>query len=430
MAKEKSNNFIRSDEVQDILSSPPHALLRVGSSVISCVLFFLLIGCFVFKYPDTISCSVTITQENPPVWLVARSTGKLQELYVKDRQNVGKGQIVAVIENSACTADVLWLDSVVTSIRKESKRVIQLTNHSPRLGDIQNSYSTLVKAITDYNNFVNNNLYDQSIAAEEAQIEPYSKYVRSINRQLKYSRKMKSLVQLDFNRKIALYNKGLVSASDLENNEQSLLSSNMSTEQTQSSLSNAQIQMTQIRNNISKLLLEREQERRQVETSLQSALESVRTSIDNWKHNYILQSPIEGMLSYNSLWQINQNISAGDKAFAIISRQDKNSIGKALVPIAGSGKVRKGQRVNIKLDSYPYLEYGFLTGKVISISSMPDESHYMATLEIAKSSLTSYGKYIEMNGDLTGTADIVTEDLSVAARLIGPLKYLLYRGID
>ena len=430
MTKHKNGKVLRSEEVQEILSAPPHALLSIGSSVIGGVLLLLLVGCFVFKYPDTISCNVTITQNNPPVWLVARSTGKLKELYVKDGQCVKQGQIIAVIENPACTADVLWLDSLVTSIRQEPGEVIRLSHFLPRLGDIQNSYNALVKAVMDYNNFLTNNLYDQRIIAEEAQIKPYSDYARSISQQVKYSRKMNSLAQSDFNREKTLYDKGLVSASDMETAEQSLLSSNMSAEQIQSSMSNAQIQVAQIKNNISELMMQREQERRQVETSLHTSIESAKTALESWKQTYVLQSPMKGILSYNMLWQVNQNISAGDKVFAIVNHQDEKNIGKALVPIAGSGKVKKGQRVNVKLDNYPYLEYGFLRGEVISVSSMPDENCYTATLEIAQPDQTSYGKRIEMNGDLTGIADIVTEDLSVAARLIGPLKYLLYRNFD
>ena len=51
MPKEKKESIIRSEEVQDILSAPPHTLLSAGSSVIGGILLILLIGCFIFKYP-------------------------------------------------------------------------------------------------------------------------------------------------------------------------------------------------------------------------------------------------------------------------------------------------------------------------------------------------------------------------------------------
>ena len=38
----------------------------------------------------------------------------------------------------------------------------------------------------------------------------------------------------------------------------------------------------------------------------------------------------------------------------------KQTLGKAKIPVAGSGKVKVGQRINILLDGYPYLEYAVL----------------------------------------------------------------------
>lgn len=144
----------------------------------------------------------------------------------------------------------------------------------------------------------------------------------------------------------------------------------------------------------------------------------------------MLQSPIAGRVSYNNLWKVNQNIASGDKAFAIISSKNQLTIGKAKIPIAGSGKVKIGQRINIQLDGYPYLEYGFVTGRIISVASMPDDDAYTATFELQNSQVTSYGKKIHQTGDLTGIGEIITDNLSVAERIIGPLKYLFYRNIN
>lgn len=426
---EKKDSIIRSEDVQEILSTPPHTLLSIGSSVIGGILFVLLIGCFIFKYPDTISSKVTITKTEPPVWLVAKSSGRLQELYVKDGQNVKAGDAIAVIENPASTTDVLILDSLLSATFEGGKRIDFCLNNA-HLGNIQGAYTTLVRAITDFNNFVVNNLYDQRIAAEEAQLKPYSAYVESIKKQVAYSQQINTLSNGSYQREKNLYDKGLTSTSDLESTEQSLLNSNMSTEQMRSSLSNARIQVAQILNTISELRLQKEQEKRQLETTLQSAWESTKTAIEEWKQQYLLQSPIAGRVSYNNLWKVNQNICSGDKAFSIISSNNQQTIGKAKIPITGSGKVKKGQRINIQLDGYPYLEYGFVTGRIISVASMPDEDVYTATFRLQNGQVTSYGKLIHQTGDLTGIGEIITDNLSVAERIVGPLKYLFYRNIN
>ena len=428
MPKGNKDSIIRSEDVQEILSAPPHTLLSMGSSVIGGILLVLFIGCFIFKYPDTITCTITITKTEPPVWIVAKASGRLQELYAQDGQHVKTGDVIAVIENPANTQDVLKLDSIL-SVPFENGEGINLRLDDAHLGSIQSAYTTLARAITDYNNFVNNNLYDQRIAAEEAQLKPYLDYVESIEKQVGYSQRIKSLSGENYQREKILHDKGLTSTSDLESTEQSLLGSNMTAEQIRSSLANAKIQMAQIHNTISELKLQKEQERQQQETTLLSAWEGTRTAIREWEQTYLLQSPIEGTVSFNNLWKINQIINSGDKAFSIISNSREQTIGKAKIPVAGSGKVKVGQRINIQLDGYPYLEYGFLTGCVTSVAKMPDGDIYTATFELQNSQTTSYGKTIRQTGDLSGVGEIITDDLSVAERIIGPLKYLFHRNL-
>lgn len=57
---------LKSEEIQEILSRPPHALIRWGITVFFMVISFLFIGGCFFSYPDTVEAGITITTENPP----------------------------------------------------------------------------------------------------------------------------------------------------------------------------------------------------------------------------------------------------------------------------------------------------------------------------------------------------------------------------
>lgn len=48
--------------------------------------------------------------------------------------------------------------------------------------------------------------------------------------------------------------------------------------------------------------------------------------------------------------------------------------GRMSVPSPGFGKVQVGQTVNVKLDSYPYMEYGVLKGEITSFLTVPDRA--------------------------------------------------------
>lgn len=426
---ERKKIEIRSEEVQEILSRPPRGLIRWGSTAICLIFAVFFTGSFFFSYPDTINCKITLTTSDPPVWIVSKSTGRIKELCVKDKQRIEIGTVIAVVENPADTKEVLGLEKQLAQVRIDGHPIQNIKVRDINLGDIQNSYTSFVKAATQYNNSLMHNLYGQKIRSEEAQLPAYGEYIGSMSRQMRISDIQHRLAKNEYGREKRIYDSGLTSTSEFETAEQTLLGRRMSAEQMRSSLANARVQMAQVRNNINELKIQQAQEMKENETTLYAALQSVRNDIKVWRQTYLLASPVSGVLSYANIWKANQNVSAGDKVFSVTSRKKGFVLGKIQIPVAGSGKVRAGQRVNIKLDGYPYLEYGFLTGKISTVASMPDSEVYMATVEIPSPLKTSYHKDVTMHGDLTGTAEIITNDMSVAERMLSPFRYIIKRNL-
>ena len=160
-------------------------------------------------------------------------------------------------------------------------------------------------------------------------------------------------------------------------------------------------------------------------TALKAARNELQVSINDWELAYLFTSPASGILSYNNIWQKNQNVNSGDKVFSIVAQETGDIIGKIKLPVGGSGKVMPGQRVNISVTGYPYMEFGFLTGKVMSVSLLADdESTYTVTISLPQDLRTSYNKTLEFKGEMTGTAEVMTDERSVTERLLSPLRYL------
>ena len=74
-----------------------------------------------------------------------------------------------------------------------------------------------------------------------------------------------------------------------------------------------------------------------------------------------------------TVWSRNQNVKAGETVFTIQPSDSSRVLGKALLPLQGSGKVHVGQRVHIRLNNYPDQEFGYVKGQVASISPAPTE---------------------------------------------------------
>ena len=422
---------LRSDEMQDILTTPPKALVRWGTTIVLVIVGLLIVGCFVVRYPEVVACKVTITTTNPPTWVVAKSTGKIKQLYTRDKQKVRRGDIIAVLDNTADTQSILALERSLDAMNI-TEGAVTLTDleGGMALGDVQTAYTTLQKAVTAFHNFTHRNVYDKRIATEKAQLNSYDKYVSSMQKQQDISNRQQAIASDQYGREDEIYSKGLISKQEMEDAKMAMLNRRLASEQINTSLHDAEVEMAEIRHIIGELEVQKEQERRAVVADLATAIDQARTAIEEWKQKYALISPMDGTLTYNDYWKVNQNVTEGSKVFSIVSNTSDSIIAKIKIPLEGAGKVQPGQRVNIRLDGYPYLEYGFLTGKVVSLSTMySDTGEYTATVSLPTPLRTSYHYDIIMGGDLSGVAEVITQDISLAERLIHPLRYIYDRNI-
>ena len=97
--------------------------------------------------------------------------------------------------------------------------------------------------------------------------------------------------------------------------------------------------------------------------------------------------------------------------------------------VKGIGKIAVGQAVRIRLDDYPYQEFGTLQGRVESVSAFSGRGGERLVLVALPAGLkTSSGKSILFATEMSGSADVITEDLRLLDRFFYKLRNL-YRGM-
>ena len=136
---ERRDNY--TEEVHEILGAPPAWIVRWGMTVILMVIAVILAGTWFYKYPDLILSRITILSENPPVRIVARATGKLDEMYVKNNQIVSAGEVLGNIENSAKIVAVAGVHPYLKLLYEDVDVII-----GGRSGDIAFIASPAIKA--------------------------------------------------------------------------------------------------------------------------------------------------------------------------------------------------------------------------------------------------------------------------------------------
>jgi hypothetical protein len=97
-----------------------------------------------------------------------------------------------------------------------------------------------------------------------------------------------------------------------------------------------------------------------------------------------------------------------------------NTIVIVKLPAVTTGKVKIGQKVNIKIDNYSSQKYGILTGYIENISLLHSTNNYKVEIALPKGLTTNYNKTLPFSDQLKGVAEIITEDKSLFERFLQP----------
>jgi len=435
--KEQPKIELRSDEVNDILRRPPRWIIRWGISVITLILLLLIAGSVIFKYPDKITAPIIINSENMPVRIVSRSNGRMTSFLVRDNQNVKKNQLLAVIENPARYEDYKVLkelcDSlsyVATSVNSDAFFLKKITIPGRlEVGEMQNDFVSLTATLSELYTFLQNDYHMRKIEKIRSQIGYQKNQVASAARKLKMAEEQKMLTRRNFERDSLLFSQKVISPADLEMSRGTLLGVFQEYENLSNSMNTLQISIQQAEQMIFDLEQERSRNLQEYQRNLKGNLETLKATISSWEQQFLLVSPVEGRISLSQYWKENQNIHTGDVVATVIPAGETKIFGKIFLPLNGAGKVKIGQRVNIKVDNYPYLEYGMLRETVEQISEVPaiidNKNVYVVTISFPKKLLTGFNIEIPCNQEMTGQAEIITNDISILKRIIFPLRHII-----
>ena len=233
-----------------------------------------------------------------------------------------------------------------------------------------------------------------------------------------------------FNRDSILFGRQVISGNEYELSKSSFLQSKQSYLSFNASLKQTELQLMQGE----ETLLDLQQQATELESkyrlSLHNATEALNAQIKAWEHDYLMSSPIDGVVNQMGFWSRNQNVTASETIFTVIPAGQENPKGRAMLPVQGAGKVKEGQRVNVRINNFPDQEFGYLIGNVSSISSVPTaEGFYVVEVDFPGGMTTNYGRTLPISRQMQGLADIITDDLRLIERFFMPVKKMLKNNL-
>ncbi|WP_420601164.1 HlyD family secretion protein [Flagellimonas sp.] len=416
---------LRSEEVQEILSTPPAWIVRWGITLIFMFTIIILTLSFIIKYPDFVTAKIIVTTEKPTERVVTRFSGALNNIYIQNGDTVGVGQRLAIIRNTANTEDVYFLKAILDTLPLRSEGFIFPTDLTSNLvlGDIETAYINFEKSFVDYILLKELDPYTNQLSGNRQSLVEIKLRLKDQIRQKKVLEQEYKLEKRDFERHERLYGKGVISEQEYEAKKLEFL-------QMEKNISTMAISISQMREaissagqNLKTTQINQQEDDTRFLTNLSQSYNVLKKAIRDWEYTYVLSSSIEGVVSFQEFWGVNQYINSGEVVFSILPTDRSTLVGKLTIPSQNAGKVTLGQKTLVKLDNFPYQQHGMLSGKVKNISISPDkEGNYFVYISLPNGTMTSYNRRLPFDQELIGNAEIITEDLSVAERIFYKFK--------
>lgn len=413
-----------SEDLQDIISSPPAWLLRWGITVFFMVLLLILSLSAFIQYPDTVKTQLKINSFNSPKPVITRISGKLNKLLVHNGDNVVAGQTLAYLESTANHKQVLMLLEKLNSLKTHfslnreipTNALLEAPAHL-QLGELQSSYQLFYEAYLLYKA----NVYDGINIQKRGYLRRQLTYITF---QKKHLLEQKEIHERDF--KLAqdeyivhkiLADKNVETTMELRQQESKLLAKKSPLAQTETSILSLEdnyldktAQIAELNNQIT-----------EEKAKFVQALNSIISEIQEWKVKYVLTASQIGKLAFTAMFQENQTLDLNEVVF-YISNSNERLFGEINIQQYNMGKIKVGQKVLVKLKSYPFQEYGIINGYLSSVSEIPvKDSLFISTVKFDKNSFSGLKKNVTLRYGMLADAEIITEEASLLKRILDKL---------
>lgn len=139
-----------------------------------------------------------------------------------------------------------------------------------------------------------------------------------------------------------------------------------------------------------------------------------------------IHSPVTGTIQQLAIHTLGGVVTAAQPLMVVVPQQDKLEV-NALISNKDIGFIHAGQEVSIKIEAFPYTQYGYITGKVKSVSFDAIEQEkiglmFSTIIEIDKDYLLIENRKIHLSAGMNINAEIKTGKRRIISYLLSPLQ--------
>lgn len=414
---------IWSDSLQSLLEQPPATLPQYF--VVGGIIFTGIVGTWAwFGTLEEVSTAQgqlapqgEVFKVQPPI------SGEVIAIHVNEGDPVVPGQAIARLDDRLINQEIQQL---TVSLEASQDKLAQTQT---LIGQAQKGLSTVQSiAMADIS------ARQSAISQEQAALSTSERLLAQLN--VDRNAQMERLDQL-----AGLVNQGALSRDHLfqlqqalRDRDRSIIETQGQTEQSRSTLVRLEAELVQTQALAQSKELDAIQQLQQLQietTNLQATIHETQALITRSQTKLgqtILTAPVDGTVSALTIANAGEMVQPG-QTLAEIAPSTAPLILSAWLPNEKAGLVEVGMPVNIKLEAFPYQDYGIVAGSVLSISpdSRPHEQMgqvYKVEVALDKTEMNHEGAVVPLRAGQTATAEIVVKRRRIMSLILDPIRKL------
>lgn len=418
---------LRSEEIQDILSRAPVWMIKWGNTLLVLIICIGFALSYFIKYPDVVEGRVVISTNIPPVFVKSNASGRLVKVFFENGDYVKKGEVLGEIDNPIPSVSIDSLRFFLKAARlylRDSSRLDFKERYPSSLFDATANALRLRNYLEDYNTFI----FDPAAMLELKDIENKLKANLNLSDISKREVALNQLVIKNARAKFEMiqeeYKLGYETKLRFLNAQSDFNQSLKSEESIKRSVIMTELAIEDLKSQSRFFSINRESSRKAQRQKIQQEIASLENYVIRWNNDFAIKSPAEGKVNYIGRLKVNQLITSGDALFAVIPPSGEFET-TLEIPVEGAGKVKKGQKVRLKIDNYPHTEFGVVYGTISGIAPLSTKDFYQVKVSLDKGLMTSYNIQLDYGPEMQGAAEVITEDLRLIQRLFNSLRSIL-----
>lgn len=411
-------------QVDEILRVPPRKLIGYSTILVSLgLLVFFAIGVLV-SIPEESGGKVQIFNSHAFVNIYSTTGGRVAKLFVRDKDPVGEGDLLALIDNPLAFEEYQVLQATlknVDSILKKLDTLALVRTTLPEftsLGNMQSTYQGLQKCLQQITRHTLSTEYAEQKTAIQKKQQIYLAFTYRLDEQEKLLDMSVAMKTKNLERNTHLHLAGLISDAEIESIEAEVLSEKMKLEDVKTDKLDNELKIQECSKQMIELSWQYSNERDKQYLGVASIHKQLQEQLQLWEEKYLIRAPVSGTVQLTDFWEEQQHLNAGEVVMTVLPSNNHNISAKMRCPAGQATKVRQGNDVLIEMQGFPAMTHGYVKGRVGNISEVPLDGMYIVDIILSDGLNTTLGNSLQFNRYAEGQAKIIIERKAFLMHLI------------